>query len=132
MVERFIMNFRFAHNNFNVLSLEKSLDFYKKALNLEETQRYEEPDNSFKLVFLGDGKSEHRLELTWMAERKEPYNLGDNEFHLAFTTDDFEKAHELHERMGCICYENRAMGIYFIKDPDGYWIEILPSRRNPR
>ena len=123
------MNFRFAHNNFNVLDLDKSVAFYKEALNLKEVHRYEAPDKSFKLVFLGDGVSPHRLELTWLAERKEPYNLGDNEFHLALTTDDFEKAHELHEKMKCICYENRAMGIYFIEDPDGYWIEIVPVRR---
>jgi lactoylglutathione lyase len=123
------MNFRFAHNNFNVLNLERSLEFYKKALNLVETRRYEAPDGSFILVFLGDGRSEHKLELTWMADRKEPYDLGDNEFHIAFVADDFDKAHELHEKMGCICYENRAMGIYFIEDPDGYWIEILPARQ---
>jgi lactoylglutathione lyase len=30
--------------------------------------------------------------------------------------------------MGCICYENKDMGIYFIIDPDGYWIEILPNK----
>jgi lactoylglutathione lyase len=123
------MNFRFAHNNFNVLNLERSLEFYKKALDLVETRRYEAPDDSFILVFLGDGRSEHKLELTWMADRKEPYDLGDNEFHLAFVADDFGKAHELHEKMGCICYENRAMGIYFIEDSDGYWIEILPARQ---
>jgi lactoylglutathione lyase len=122
-----MVNFRFAHNNFNVLNLERSLEFYRKALNLVETRRYEAPDGSFTLVFLGDGRSEHKLELTWMADRKEAYDLGDNEFHIAFVADDFDKAHELHEKMGCICYENRAMGIYFIEDPDGYWIEILPA-----
>ena len=31
--------------------------------------------------------------------------------------------------MGCICFENRDMGVYFIEDPDGYWIEIVPQRR---
>jgi lactoylglutathione lyase len=31
--------------------------------------------------------------------------------------------------MGCVCYENPAMGIYFIEDPDGYWIEIIPKRK---
>lgn len=30
--------------------------------------------------------------------------------------------------MGCICFENKDMGIYFIADPDNYWIEILPSK----
>lgn len=39
-----------------------------------------------------------------------------------------EKAHALHEKLGCICYENLAMGIYFISDPDGYWIEIIPTK----
>lgn len=85
------MNFRFEHNNFNVLNLDRSIAFYKKALNLKEVRTYEAPDESFKIVFLGDGESTHRLELTWLSDRKEPYNLGDNEFHLAFITDDFEK-----------------------------------------
>ena len=79
-------------------------------------------------MFLGDGASEHRLELTWMRERREPYNLGDNEIHLALRADDFAAAHALHQKMGCICYENAEMGIYFINDPDGYWIEIIPNR----
>ena len=41
--------------------------------------------------------------------------------------DDMDAAHELHKKMGCICFENPAMGIYFINDPDGYWIEIIPG-----
>jgi lactoylglutathione lyase len=123
------MKFTFAHNNFNVLNLEKSLDFYKKALQLTEARRREAPDGSFILVFLSDGQVPHQLELTWLRDRKEPYNLGDNEFHLALIVDDFEGAHALHEKMGCICYENKAMGIYFINDPDDYWIEIVPKKR---
>ncbi len=123
------MQFTFAHNNFNVLDLEKSLAFYKQALQLEETRRYVPPDKSFILVFLGDGRSVHQLELTWLKDRKEPYNLGDNEIHLAFKVDDYQAAHDLHEKMGCICFENKAMGLYFIHDPDDYWIEIIPLKR---
>ena len=122
------MKFTFAHNNFNVLNLEKSLDFYKKALQLTEARRRVAPDGSFILVFLSDGQMPHQLELTWLRDRHEPYNLGDNEFHLAFMVDDFAGAHALHKKMGCICYENKAMGIYFINDPDDYWIEIVPKR----
>jgi lactoylglutathione lyase len=114
------MQFTFAHNNFNVLDLEKSLAFYKEALHLKEVRRYEPPDGSFILVFLGDERTSHQLELTWMKDRTEPYSLGDNEFHLAFKVDDFAAAHTLHEKMGCICFENRSMGIYFIHDPDDY------------
>ena len=71
----------------------------------------------------------HKLELTWLKDRRTPYNLGDNEFHLAFLVDDFAAAHALHAAMGCICYENAAMGIYFIADPDGYWLEIIPRQK---
>ncbi len=120
--------FTFNHNNLNVLDLEKSLAFYKEALGLVETRRKKAGDDSFILVFLGDGTTQHKLELTWLRDRKEPYNLGENEFHLAFTADDFDAAYALHKKMGCICYENKAMGIYFIADPDGYWLEIVPKR----
>lgn len=120
------MKFVFAHNNLNVIDLEKSLRFYKEALGLTEVGRKKAADSSFILVFLGDGATPHQLELTWLRDRTGPYDLGDNEIHLAFNVDDFEAAHELHQKMGCICYENKAMGIYFINDPDGYWVEILP------
>ena len=120
---------KFDHNNINVLDLERSKKFYKEALGLTEVRHID--GEGFKIVFLGDEQgSEHLLELTWLADRKEPYNLGDNEFHLAFRTDDFDATHAKHKDMGCICYENTAMGIYFIVDPDGYWLEILPPVLN--
>ncbi|HOB19997.1 MAG TPA: VOC family protein [Candidatus Atribacteria bacterium] len=122
------MKFTFAHNNINVLNLEKSVQFYEKALGLTEVRRNTAEEGSFILVFMGDGVTSHTLELTWLRDWERPYDLGDNEFHLAFTVDDYEAAHRLHSEMGCICYENKAMGIYFIEDPDGYWIEIIPKR----
>lgn len=122
------MQFRFVHNNINVLDLEKSLNFYKKALGLQEVSRKQAEDSSFVLVYLGDGIGTHQLELTWLRDRTAPYNLGDNEIHLAFTTTDYEAAHQLHSEMGCICYENPSMGIYFISDPDGYWLEVIPAK----
>lgn len=122
------MEFTFAHNNFNVLDLEKSMKFYEEALGLKEAHRFEAPDGSFILVYLSDGKTPHELELTWLRDRKEPYNLGENEFHLAFVVEDFAAAHAKHKEMGCIVYENEAMGIYFITDPDNYWLEVLPKK----
>ena len=119
------MKFTFTHNNINVLDLEKSLAFYREALDLSEAQRLNDP--GFTLVYLGDGVTPHLLELTWLEGRTEPYNLGENEFHLALCVDDMDAAHARHAAMGCICYENKEMGIYFINDPDGYWIEILPN-----
>lgn len=123
------MKFTFAHNNFNVINLDKSLAFYKDALGLEEVSRKEAADGSFVLVYLGDGSSRHTLELTWLRDwEKESYDLGDDEFHLAFESDDMEAAYRKHKEMGCICFENKEMGIYFISDPDDYWIEIIPEK----
>ena len=122
------MKFKMYHENYNVLDLEKSLEFYDKALGLKPVRRIDAEDGSYAIVFIGNDTTDFQLELTWLRDRKEPYSLGDEEFHLAFHTDDYEAAHKLHEEMGCICFANPEMGIYFIKDPDGYWLEIVPER----
>ncbi len=118
--------FKFNHFNFNVLDLEKSLAFYKKALGLKEARRVER--EGFTLVYLTDGETPFALELTYLSDRTEPYDLGECEFHVAFTVKDFEAARRLHGEMGCVCFENPDMGIYFIEDPDGYWLEIVPEK----
>ena len=94
------MNFTFNHNNLNVLDLEKSLEFYEKALGLELIHKKEASDGSFILAFLSDKASTQQLELTWLRDWDRP----------------------------CVCFENPDMGIYFISDPDGYWIEIIPAK----
>lgn len=120
--------FAFNHVNFNVLDLNRSLRFYKDALGLEPVRTKDAADGSFRLVFLGDGKTGFQLELTYLTGRTEPYDLGEGEFHLAFTVPDMAAAHAKHEAMGCICFENDTLGVYFIEDPDGYWLEIIPER----
>ena len=122
------MKFQFNHNNINVRDLDRSLAFYRDALGLTEDRRKEAEDGSFIIVFLSDGVSAHRLELTWLRDWDRDYNLGDNEFHLAMQVDDMDAAHKKHQEMGCICFENEKMGTYFISDPDNYWVEIIPAR----
>lgn len=122
------MQFRMVHENFNVKDLAVSMAFYEKALGLREVRRKTAEDGSFILVYVSNPESDFELELTWLADHPEPYDLGEGEFHLAFQTEDMEAAHKLHEEMGCICFENPKMGIYFIEDPDGYWLEIVPAR----
>ena len=122
------MKFTIDHFNINVLDLEKSLTFYHKALGLEEIRRTKAEDGSYIIIFLGDGSSDNKIELSWLKAMDRPYDLGDEEFHIAFKTTDFDAAYNLHKEMDCICYENTDMGIYFIKDPDGYWLEIVPIR----
>ena len=123
------MNFKMIHENFNVTDLERSLAFYDRALGLHELRRNTAPDGSFIICYVGNDQTDFELELTWLREHPQKYDLGEEEFHLAFRAEDFDGAHALHEQMGCICFENPAMGIYFIQDPDGYWLEILPTRR---
>ena len=120
---------QFNHFNFNVLDLDKSLAFYKEALGLEPVREKTAADGSFRLVYLGDGRTDFQLELTWLRDREAPYDLGECEFHLAFVTDQYQAFYEKHQAMGCVCFENPAMGIYFISDPDGYWIEIVPEKK---
>lgn len=121
------MQFQMAHENYNVADLDRSITFYRQALGLTEVHRITAEDGSYVIVYLGDGKSGFRLELTWLKDHPASYDLGECEFHLAFETDDFEAAHARHTEMGCICFENPEMGIYFITDPDGYWLEVVPA-----
>ena len=120
------MNFSFVHQNFNVLDLKRSLAFYEEALNLKEKHRFTAPDGSFTLVYLGDEEGNFELELTEVHGRTTPYDLGEGEFHLAFATKDFEAAKRKHQEMQCIVLENEELNIYFIADPDGYWLEVVP------
>lgn len=119
---------KFDHFNFNVTNLEKSIEFYQKALGLKEVKRKESPDGSFILVYLGDSyDSGFSLELTWLKDHPQKYDLGECEFHLCMRIPgDYKEVREFHRSLGCIVYENTSMGLYFIADPDGYWIEILP------
>lgn len=121
------MKFKMIHENYNVQDLDKSLAFYKQALGLTEKRRKTASDGSFIIVYVGNDTSDFELELTWLRDHPDRYDIGEEEFHLAFRADDYEAAHKLHEEMGCICFENPEMGIYFIQDPDGYWLEVLPT-----
>ena len=122
------MKFKPVHENYNVADLEKSLAFYRNALGLVEKHRHTAADGSFTICFIGTEDGGFEMELTCLTSHPQKYDLGEDEFHIAFVTDDFEAAHKHHAEMGCICFENTAMGLYFIEDPDGYWIEILPVR----
>lgn len=122
------MKFNLYHTCISVLDLDKSKKFYEEAFGLKEVRRIEGEDGSFILVFMGSEDNPYMIELTWMRDRKEPYDLGDNEIHVGFRVDDFDAAHKKHEEMGVICFENPAMGIYFVADPDGYWMEVVPTR----
>lgn len=122
------MDGKAIHRCLHVLDLEKSIAFYEKALGMTEIRRMGPEDGSWTNVFMGSDASGFQLELTWNRGRTEPYDNGGRDSHLAFIVDDYEAARALHEEMGCICHVNEAMGLYFIEDPDGCWLEILPNK----
>lgn len=120
---------RFDHFNINVVDLERSIEFYEKALGLHESHRKKADDGSFELVYMADDDTDFLLELTWLRDHSQPYELGENESHLCFrVAGDYSEVRRFHREMGCICFENETMGLYFINDPDDYWIEILPIK----
>lgn len=123
------MEFKFAHFNFNVTNIEISKKFYAEALGFKEIRKINGDDfgGGFQIVYLSDNKCPFELELTELKDHPQKYDLGEGEFHLAVYADDYEAAFKKHTEMGCVCLVNEAMGIYFIEDPDGYWIEILPQ-----
>ncbi|WP_346701833.1 VOC family protein [Barnesiella sp. An22] len=120
---------KFDHFNVNVTDLDRSIAFYHKALGFYEVSRKEAADGSFVLVYLSDGVSPFLLELTWLRDHDQPYELGENESHLCVRVEgDYDQVRAFHKEMGCVCFENEAMGLYFIHDPDDYWIEVLPVK----
>ena len=109
------MKAKMIHRCIHVLDLEKSLAFYERALGLTVQRRMGPEDGSWENVFVGNGETDFQVELTWNRGRTE--------------VDDIDAARKLHEEMGCVCFVNERMGIYFIEDPDGCWLEILPADR---
>lgn len=121
--------FEFNHFNFNVQDLAVSKAFYEQALDLHEARRSQAADGRFILLFMADAAgSPFRLELTWLRDHPEAYDLGEQEFHLCMEVVDIQAAYERHKDMGCVCQEFGGNHYYFIEDPDGYWIEIVPKR----
>ncbi len=120
----------FDHFNINVTDLERSKKFYKEALGLEKVGENIAKDGSFIIEYLKAPEGDFRLELTWLKDHPQAYELGENESHLALRldTDNYEEVREYHRNLGVICFENPSMGIYFIHDPDDYWIEILRKK----
>lgn len=111
-----------------VLDLARSVTFYKETLDLTIQRELDMPDRGWKLIFLGDGVTDFQLELCKETVRTEPYQLGDDTPHVALVAEDFDGLKAKHRAMGLV-FDELPSGIYFIKDPDGHILEILPKNR---
>lgn len=121
------MKFTFYHFNFNVLDLERSIRFYDEALGLKPVREKASEDGSYKLVFLGDGETGFQLELTWLRDHKEPYDLGEGEIHLAMRVDDYEAARQKARGDGRRVLCERENGRLFHRRP-GRLLDRGPAR----
>lgn len=124
------MKASFAHRCVHVLDRDKEIEFYQKALGMKVVRVKGPADGSWINTFMANDASPVEIELTWNRVPPEtPYENGGKDTHIGFVVDDYDAFHKLHEEMGCIARENHALGIYFITDPEGNWIEILPENR---
>ena len=76
------MKFKCIHCNINITDINKSVAFYQKALGLKVERTKEANDGSFILTYLGDGLSNFQIELTWLRDHPQTYELGENESQL--------------------------------------------------
>jgi lactoylglutathione lyase len=124
------MEYKMVHTCYRVFDLDKSLDFYKNALNFKESRRKDFPEHGFTLVYLKASETEFELELTYNYDPEVPYEIGTGYGHLALTTPDLVGSHKAHEEAGYKVTQLKGLPgspprYYFITDPDGYKIEII-------
>lgn len=124
------MKYEIAHTCIRVMNLEKSIEFYSKALNFKEVNRKVFKEEKFTLVYMSDGVTGHELELTYNYDHVEPYEIGNGYSHLAVVVEDLEKSHNQHKSMGYKVSKLSSLPgspprFYFILDPDGYSVEII-------
>lgn len=126
---------RILHTMLRVTDLEKSLQFYTEVLNMRLLRRKDYPGGKFTLAFVGyaDESEQAVLELTHNWETSE-YDLGNAYGHIALSSDDiYQTCEEIKARGGEVVREPGPMKhgtteIAFVKDPDGYMIELIQGR----
>ena len=119
------------HSMIRVLDEARSVEFYRRAMGLEIVDRY--PFDGFTLIYMRDPASTFEVELTVNQGRSEPYDLGDGYGHIAVAVDDLEAQRAAMQHAGAAPGDIKELSrdgsllarFFFVKDPDGYSIEVL-------
>jgi lactoylglutathione lyase len=122
---------KLAHSMIRVLNEKVSVQFYQDTFDLQIIDRLD--FDSFTLIYMALPTSTFELELTVNKSRDTPYDLGDGYGHLAIVVDDLEVAHKTAKQTGSSPgdivdfrpYGDRVAQFFFVKDPDGYQIEVI-------
>ncbi|WP_282176983.1 VOC family protein [Vibrio nereis] len=122
---------KMIHTMIRVSDLERSVKFYRDALELEIKDQY--VFDGFSLTYLANKETGFELELTHNHDQSEPYDLGNGYGHLAVSVGDIESAHQRIKNLGIEAGDIKAFDhqqkhlatFFFITDPDGYKIEFL-------
>ncbi|WP_152047334.1 VOC family protein [Aureimonas psammosilenae] len=122
---------KLVHSMIRVLDEARSLSFYERAFGLAVAERLE--FDGFVLIYLSNAESGFELEFTVNKDRAEPYALGDGYGHLAVVVEDVEAEHKRFEENGLeprklvdFQHDGRTLArFFFVKDPDGYQIEVI-------
>ena len=124
---------RYLHTMIRVKDLDKSMDFYTRLLGMKELRKKDFPSGEFTLAFVGYGEETAQtvIELTHNWDQDEPYDLGNGFGHFALAVPDVATACDILASEGVEIprpagpMKHGGSVIAFIKDPDGYLIELV-------
>ncbi|EGR3250442.1 lactoylglutathione lyase [Vibrio parahaemolyticus] len=127
---------KFLHTMIRVVDLDKSIEFYTKVLGMSVLDRFENQEYRYSLVFVGnpDHPDSATIELTYNWDTGS-YDLGNAFGHMALGCEDIYAACEKIKALGGnVTREPGPMKggethIAFIKDPDGYPIELIQTKQ---
>lgn len=135
---------KIIHVNVNVLDLERSIAFYREALGCEIVDRQEShayAEGPLRLAYVRAPDSPIEIELSEYGGRTRPYEYGEGRFgdaHIAVCVDDLEREHARLSKLASsitpieehVTNGRRMNRYFFVRDPDGFPIEII--ERNER
>jgi lactoylglutathione lyase len=123
---------KYLHTMIRVTDLERSLHFYCQGLGFTLVSRQDYEKDRFTLVFLGHGKNQPLIELTYNWDTHE-YDRGNGYGHLAYQVESIDQIQSLLKQSGYDLSWGPGMTpsgktrMAFVDDPDGYEIELLES-----
>ena len=117
---------KYLHTMVRVADLDKSLEFYTKALGLKELRRHEVEQGRFTLIFLAaPGDEDAQVELTYNWDPEE-LDGGRNFGHLAYSVDNiYEACQRLQDAGVAINRPPRDGRMAFVRSPDNISVELL-------